>query len=67
MRDWVKVIAMDAMLINKGLPFEKPRYTHLWGNTKTNTAYMAKVRMSLMDMDIDLFMRVHKFCKENEL
>ena len=67
MRDQVKVMHKDAMRINQGLDSTKPRYTHLWGTTKGSVNLMSKVRISLMDMDLELFKRVQNFCKKNEL
>ena len=67
MRDQVEVLHPDVAHINDGYPYTEPRYTHLWGTTKGTPAMMEKVRISLMDRDINLFMRINKFCRENDI
>jgi hypothetical protein len=67
LRDEVEVLHEDALHINDGYPKDKPLYTHLWGTTKTDAGRMARVRMTLLDQDIDLFMRIHEFCKKNNI
>lgn len=67
LRNQVRVLHKDAMKINKDYPEDAPAYTHLWGTTKNSSEYMAKVRMSLMDADVELFNRIYKFCKQNNI
>lgn len=67
LRKDVQVLAKDAMEINKGLEPTKPDYTHLWGTTKKEGGMMAKVRLTLLNMDEELYLRVNKFCKEYKI
>jgi hypothetical protein len=67
LRDRVEVMHTDAMAINHGLDPTKPRYTHLWGTTKTDAGMMAKVRMTLFYQNRDIFDVVDKFCKKNKI
>jgi len=67
LRNRVEVMNEDAMQINYGLDPTKPRYTHLWGTTKTDSGMMAKVRMTLFYQNKELFDTVDKFCRENKI
>ena len=67
MRKKVKVLADDAMDINKGYPPEKPRYTHLWGTTKKSIKYMERVKKALYFRDPKLHNRVKAFCTNNNV
>jgi hypothetical protein len=67
LRDRVEVMNVDAMEINYGMDPAKPRYTHLWGTTKTDAGMMAKVRMTLFYQNRDIFDSVDKFCKKNKI
>ena len=67
LRNKVEVMAEDAMQINKGLDLTKPRYTHLWGTTKKDGGYMAKVKMTLYYQNEELFKRLDSFCKQNNI
>ena len=67
LRPEVEVLNENAMDINKGLDPLKPRYTHLWGTTKTDGGMMAKVRMTLFYRDRELFERINNFCKKNNI
>lgn len=67
LRSKVRVLAKDAMQINKDFDPEKPHYTHIWGTTKKDDGKMAKVRLTLFSLDFDLFWRIDKFCKENKI
>ena len=62
MRSQVRVLAKDALQIPQILKF-----THLWGTTKQDKGLMARVWLKLMKEDKDLFNRVSKFCKENNI
>ena len=66
-RGRVEVMAEDAQKINKGLDLTKPRYTHLWGTTKTDLGMMTKVRMTLLYQEKELFERVNDFCRKNKI
>lgn len=67
MRDKVEVLHDDAMKINEAYPPTEPAYTHLWGTTKKDSGYMAKVRLTLFNQEPDLFFSIHKFCKEHKI
>ena len=62
MRKRVKVLAADAMKIEKKL-----KYTHLWGNTKMDASMMRRVELRLMVEDRPLHDRIEKFVKKNKL
>lgn len=67
MRGKVEVLHENAMEINKGYNPSSPRYTHLWGTTKTDGGMMAKVRMTLFYKDRALFERLMEFCNKNKI
>jgi hypothetical protein len=67
MRRSVRVMANDAMKINAGLDPKKPRYTHLWGTTKKDKYMMAKVRISIMKMNPQLFISINDFCEKHNI
>lgn len=67
LRKKVEVLDKNAMQINRGLEPTKPRYTHLWGTTKTDAGMMAKVRMTLFYQERKLFDRLDSFCKQNNI
>jgi hypothetical protein len=67
LRKQVRVMHLDAMKINVGLDPTKPRYTHLWGTTKKETGLMFKVRNTLLYQSPELYLRIDKFCKENNI
>jgi hypothetical protein len=67
LRGRVEVLAKDAMHINDDYPEDKPAYTHLWGTTKTDLGYMARVRTSLLSNNRALFERISKFCKHHNI
>lgn len=66
-RNKVEVLAKDVDNINKDCPPTKPAYTHLWGTTKRDSAYMSKVRMTLFYQESKLFYRLNEFCKQNDI
>jgi hypothetical protein len=67
MRNRVKVIHPDALMINEDCTMEHPRYTHLWGTTKREGPTMLQIRWTLYAEDRGLFNRVIKFCKKYDL
>ena len=67
LRDVIEVLADDAMQINQGCDLIHPRYTHLWGTTKRDQGYMAKVRMTLFYMDRDVFDSLNDFCINHKI
>ena len=64
LRKEIKVINKDA---KKAGEDASRKYTHYWGTTKTDRGNMARVRMRLHDEDYELYNRVDKFCRENEI
>jgi len=55
------------MEINRGYSPKQPRYTHLWGTTKTDSGMMAKVRMTIFYKDRALFERLNEFCERHKI